>query len=114
MSPLDIGIFQALATLFTLSFMAICYFILRFMRGLEAGHRELLSLAARFEQEWSPIVADLQAGAEDIRETAILARQGAEGIADLAARMGGLGALTKGKARGAWELFARVAGVFLK
>ena len=113
MSPQDIHIFQVLAAAFTLSFMALCFFILRFMQGLEKGRNELIRVATRLEENWMPILDDLQAGAAQFRTTAELAREGAEKFADLGAQAARLSALTKTGARGAWTILAHAASAFL-
>jgi hypothetical protein len=96
MSPQDIHVFQALAGLFTLTFVVLCYFILR--------------MAARFERDLAPVLADLRAGAADFRVTSELAREGAETLSTLVDSLGRLGSLTKLGANGIWSLLARAAG----
>ena len=113
MTNVDIGIFELLAALFTLSFMVLCYFIFRFLQGLEHGRNELLRVAYRLEENWSPILADLRVGASRFRQTGELAREGAEKFADLGEKASQLSNLTKFGAKGIWAILAQIAGTFL-
>lgn len=112
MTAQDIVIFQIMAGLFTLSFMALCFFIFRFMLSLERGRNELLHLATRMEQNWSPILADLRVGAAEFRATSELVREGAEKFADLGEQASRLSSLTKTGVKGVWAILAQAAGAF--
>jgi hypothetical protein len=63
MVPQDIFIFQVLAGLFTLSFMAMLFLLWKFMQDLKQLHAKLMGLASKTNIAAAPVLHDLQAGA---------------------------------------------------
>jgi hypothetical protein len=65
MTPTDVGIFELLAAAFTLTFIALVFFIWRFIRGLDQARNGGPGRRPRFSR--LPALKDLERGAVQFR-----------------------------------------------
>jgi len=67
MTPSDIGIFEALAAVFTLSFILLVFFIWRFIRNLDLARGRIQDATRRLAPGRLPARADPERGAVQFR-----------------------------------------------